>query len=113
MIRATRANIAPTPWLVALVLTAAVAAMPASAEDDPRAKPLFNASVGTLDLLKTFQSNEKAVTVVLRGGARYSGRVKAVGTSAVILTGLRGKEFFDAWIPLESIVAMEERVRLR
>lgn len=113
MYRATRANIGRMPWLAVLALVAAVAATPATAQDDPRAKPLFNASVSTLDLLKTFQANEKAVIVVLHGGVSYAGKVKAVGTSAVILTGLRGKEFFDAWIPLESIVAMEERVRLR
>ena len=88
-------------------------ATPVLAEDDPRAKPLFKAGADAGNLLESFQSNNKAVIVVVRGGVSYAGKVKAVSNTAVVLTGLRGKEFFDAWIPFDSIVAMEERTRMR
>ena len=97
--------------LLALVL--AIAAPLARAEDDPRAVPLFNADHGIADLLAVAQERKKALIVVVRGGKTYTGFVKSVGAHAVILTRLQGKEFFDAYVPLGSIVAMEERVRLR
>ena len=101
------------PLRATAFLLAALAASPVPAEDDPRAVPLFNAGYPVGQVLETFKARGKAVVLVLQGGTTYSGKVKAVGTAAVVLTGLRGKEFYDAWIPLASIVAMEERVRMR
>ena len=85
----------------------------ALAEDDARAVPLFDARFAISDILAMAKEKGKSLAVVLNGGVTYTGKVKAVGTHAVILTELGGKEFFDAFIPLESIVALEERVRLR
>ena len=79
----------------------------------PRAAPLFDAQHTAADILAAAKAKDKALVLVLDGGASYAGKVKEVGDYAVILTELRGKEFFDAWIPLDAIVAMEERVRLR
>ncbi len=85
----------------------------ARAEDDPRARPVFDADHGVADILSAAQAQGKALIVTLHGGAKYTGKVKAVGDHAVVLTGLQGKEFFDAYILVDEIVAMEERVRLR
>ena len=84
-----------------------------AAQDDPRAEPLFNAAFTEAEVLAAFKAKNKEVLLVLTGGTTYQGKVKDVGTAAVLLTGLRGKEFYDAWIPLDTIVAMEERVRMR
>jgi hypothetical protein len=84
-----------------------------AAEEDPRAKPVFDATHSVADILTAAKTQGKALIVVLQGGTKYTGKIKSVGPHAVILTGLQGREFFDAFIPLGSILAMEERVRLR
>ena len=86
---------------------------PAVAQDDPRVAPLFNAQHPLSAMLTAAQTKGKALVLVLRDGVRYTGKIKDVGTEGVIVTGLAGKEFFDAWVRLDSIVAMEERVRMR
>jgi ABC-type Fe3+-hydroxamate transport system substrate-binding protein len=100
------------PFLAALAL-AATASQATFAQDDARATPLFNAEHTVAAILDEAKVKKKALAIVLSNGSTYTGRVKAVGAHAVILTGLSGKEFFDAYVPLGSIVAMEERVRLR
>jgi len=100
------------PLLAALVLGATLP-RPATAQDDSRATPLFHAERPMAEVLATARVKDKALVVVLSNGATYTGKIKSVGAHAVILTGLQGKEFFDAYIPIEHIVAMEERVRLR
>lgn len=89
------------------------AVQPALAEDDPRTVPVFDATHAAAAILGAAKVKGKALTIVLRNGATYSGKVKSVGDNAVVLTGLRGKEFFDAWVRIDAIAAMEERVRLR
>ena len=102
------------PLVCLLVLAACLAPLaPAGAEDDPRAVPLFDAKFTPRDVLSIAMEKKKAMTLVLTNGTTYSGFVKSVGDHAIILTRLRGKEFFDAYVPLASIVSMEERVRLR
>lgn len=96
------------PVLLGLVLT-----QPLHAQEDPRVAPVFKAAHSLADILNVARSQGKALVFQLAGGITYAGRIKEVSASAVIVTELRGKEFFDAWIPLESVVAMEERVRLR
>ncbi len=102
-----------TGWLAAAVLAVAWPGIAGAQGDDPRTVPLFNAQHTAADILAAAKAKDKALVLVLDGGASYAGKVKDVGDYAVILTELRGKEFFDAWIPLDAIVAMEERVRLR
>ena len=98
----------------ALALVAAVAFAPSTlAQDDPRATPLFNAQQPLSAMLNTAKANGKVLVLAVRGGASYAGKIKDVGTEGVIVTELRGKEFFEAWVRLDAIVAMEERVRMR
>ena len=102
--------------MVAVTLAAGLAGsgMPqALAQDDPRTRPVFNTALGVGEVLEVAKEQGKALILVLENGARYTGKIKAIGTEAVVVTGLQGREFFDAYIPLSSIVAMEERVRLR
>ena len=99
-------------WIGVLGITLALAGN-AVAQDDPRATPLFDVRFTIHDILSVAKDKGKAMVVMLGGGVTYVGKVKAVGDHAVILTGLQGKEFFDAYVPLDSIVALEERVRLR
>jgi len=88
-------------------------AHPLQADEDPRTAPVFNARHALGDMLTTAKTQGKAVVFQLQGGVTYTGKIKDVGPAAVVVTELRGKEFFDAWIPFSAIVAMEERVRLR
>jgi hypothetical protein len=108
IMRTTRTCLGPAA-LAALLCTA-----PALAQDtDPRAVPVFDARFAVADILATAKERKKALKLVLRGGASYTGLVKDVGAHAVVLTRLSGKEFFDAYVPLRAIVALEERVRMR
>ena len=99
--------------LVAPTLLGLALAQPLHAQDDPRVAPVFNAAHALPDILNAARAKDKALVFQLAGGVSYAGKIKDVSASAVIVTELRGKEFFDAWIPFASIVAMEERVRLR
>jgi hypothetical protein len=98
---------------IAAMLLGAVLAQPLHAQEDSRVAPVFRAAHAIADILNVARSQGKALVFQLHGGVSYAGRIKDVSASAVIVTELRGKEFFDAWIPFESIIAMEERVRLR
>ncbi len=97
----------------ALAGTFLVAFGSAHAQDDPRTAPVFNERLGVADVLAVAKEKGKALTIVLRGGGSYAGKIKSVGSHAVVLTELRGKEYYDAYVLLDAIVAMEERVRLR
>ncbi|MCP5153410.1 MAG: hypothetical protein H6983_04525 [Ectothiorhodospiraceae bacterium] len=100
----------------ALVLAAVLAGSvtpSAAQQEDPRAVPVFDADHPVTAILEAARAKGKALILQLGGGLSYTGKVKAVSAHAVVLTELAGKEFFDAWIPLASIVAIEERVRLR
>ena len=94
---------------VALLMTGTASA----SETDPRAIPLFSVSKSVSDLLRVAQAQKKFLYFQLSNGMQYVARVKDVGQDAVLLTELQGKEFFDAWVRLDAIVALEERVRLR
>ena len=99
----------------ALALIAAFAFAPSTllAQEDPRATPLFNAQQPLSAILNTAKAKGKVLVLAVSGGASYAGKIKDVGSVGVIVTELRGKEFFDAWVRLDAIVAMEERVRIR
>jgi len=53
----------------------------------------------------------KRVTVRLRSGQEATGTVALVSAKLVQLSGVAGKEFFDAVIPLEAIEAVFVRTR--
>lgn len=99
--------------LIVSALLGLVLVQPLHAQEDPRVSPVFKAAHSLVDILNVARSQGKELVFQLRSGATYMGKIKDVSASAVIVTGLQDNEFFDAWIPLESIVAMEERVRLR
>ncbi len=99
--------------LLAAAVVALTTAQPSAAQEDARIVPVFNARHEVSDVLVSALNKDKALVVVLHSGTSYSGKIKDVGDHAVILTELRGKEFYDAWIPFSAIVALEERVRLR
>lgn len=98
---------------VLAAILAAVTVPNAAAQDDPRTKPVFNTDHDIAEILKAAKHQGKALILILENGARFTGKIKSVSTHAVIVTGLERREFFDAFIRLDSIAAMEERVRLR
>lgn len=51
------------------------------------------------------------VTVRLLGGSQLTGRIGPTGNQAVIIKALSGKEFFDAYVRYEAIVAVEVQTR--
>ena len=53
----------------------------------------------------------KTVTLKLSSGEELGGVVKKVGPEAVQISELTGREFFDAVVPLEKIVALIVRTR--
>jgi hypothetical protein len=53
----------------------------------------------------------QTVTLKLGSGQEVSGVVAKVGTEAVQLTQLQGKEFFDALIPLQRVEALIVRAK--
>ena len=60
---------------------------------------------------ETFVEGKQVVTVVLSNGKEYRGRVAAVADDALLLTGIAGREFFDALIDTDEIVAIEAQAR--
>ena len=53
----------------------------------------------------------KTVTVQLGSGQELTGQVKNVTEELAQLTGLAGKEFFDAVIPIDEIAAVMVRTK--
>lgn len=53
----------------------------------------------------------KAVTLRLSSGEEIGGTVAEVGTTAVHLSALTGKEFYDAVVPLQEVVALVVRTK--
>jgi hypothetical protein len=53
----------------------------------------------------------KSATVVLQSGAELTGTVASVDKDSVRLSGLSGKEFFDAVIDLSKVQAVLYRAR--
>ena len=69
----------------------------------------FDVSVSMKDNLKEFAGNN--VFVHLRSGKTLEGYVKAVGNDFVHLEKLAGRDFYDAFIRIEDISAMEAKFR--
>ncbi len=51
------------------------------------------------------------VTVRLGDGASFSGTIGPIGDRSVIVKALAGREFFDAWVRLDRIAAIEVQTR--
>ena len=71
--------------------------------------PKFDVSLSMKDNLKLFIG--KDVFVYLRSGKTFQGYVKAVGNDFIHLEKLAGRDFYDAFIRIEDISAMEAKFR--
>jgi hypothetical protein len=69
----------------------------------------FDVSVSMKDNLKLFSG--KDVFVHLRSGKTLQGYVKAVGNDFIHLEKLAGRDFYDAFIRIEDISAIEAKFR--
>lgn len=69
----------------------------------------FDVSASMRDNLKGFAG--KDVFIHLRSGKTLQGYVKAVGNDFVHLEKLAGRDFYDAFIRIEDISAMEAKFR--
>jgi len=70
-------------------------------------------TIGKGDTTATVLAAQKGnrVTVRLKSGEELTGKVVTVGDHVLQLGELSGKEFFDAAIPVDSIIAVIIRVR--
>lgn len=74
------------------------------------AKPAgFSASMTAWGALKA--AGESRVNLTLQGGAQYSAKVKDLSSTVVVLKEPAGKEFFEVYVPLEQLVAIELKVK--
>jgi len=71
--------------------------------------PDFQAADTVRSLLERHQGKE--VSLHLAGGGEIAGRVAAVGQTTVYISGLAGKEFYDAVVSLDKISAVTFRAR--
>jgi len=94
--------------LLALLTLASLA--PAFGQDKP--KMSVSANIATGDLLRSAMGSEARIVVILKNGSTtYSGWVKEVGTSAVVLKNAQGKEFYEVYVLLSEIAVVEVRVK--
>ena len=71
----------------------------------------FTAQISLKELITQLQDNNKIVVMHLQNGKELSGTVVSVSDDAVVLAELVGKEFYDAYILLNQIAAIELRMR--
>ncbi|MBI3995107.1 MAG: hypothetical protein HY349_03915 [Nitrospirae bacterium] len=93
--------------LFVAIMSASVLAAPA-ANAQEQAK-VFKTEFSLMDNLK--MSVGQFVYVRLSSGDELGGEVKEVGINSVHLSELRGREFFDALVPIDRIVAIIKRAR--
>lgn len=94
--------------LITLLLTVS---NPAFADDDKSTEKGIQVQ-GTNFMLVTLQNlTGKKVTLHLTGGEELTGTLHTVGQSAVHLTELQGKEFFDALVKIDQIAAIIVRAK--
>lgn len=101
-----------------IVLLAAVVAVGGMSivTSNGRADSAAEAKQMSFDARKSMADNlgplaGQVVTLHLASGESLSGKVEAVGPEAVHLGALTGKEYFDALVRLDGIVAIEVRMR--
>ena len=112
MKKLTRLPLPPSFWIAALcagLLLLAVGPTTGLAETVPVEVPGFSVDASMADNLKAWIG--KNVTVHVEGGTQLSGTIKAVGPELVHLEKLDGKEYYDALILIEEIVALDARFR--
>ena len=92
-----------------VVLATAGASVPAGEAQETRLEVRADDSIKSL----LERQMGKRVSLVLEAGPEMTGVVSRVGDSVVLLTELSGREFSDAAVPLDRIVAVVVRVRGR
>jgi len=77
------------------------------------ATPAAELKVGTSDTIESVLVAQKGkkVTLRLRSGQETSGTIAFVSAKIVQVSGVGGREFFDAVVPLESIEAVFVRTK--
>ncbi|MEQ9642398.1 MAG: hypothetical protein RIM84_20390 [Alphaproteobacteria bacterium] len=65
------------------------------------------------DTLVQAQNENKGVTLHMRSGEKFQGRIEGVSPHNVIVTELVGREFYSAVVKIDDISAIEVRVRDR
>ena len=70
-------------------------------------------SFGPGDSIQSLLAAQRGKTVTVRtsGGQELTGKVRDANQRMVVLSGLAGREFFDAAIPLEKIEAVLIRTK--
>lgn len=71
----------------------------------------LNAALDVRNILEQAKAEKIRIEITLRGGKGLAGLVGELGDHNVVLTQLAGKEFYDAFVRLDEIVAVEARVR--
>lgn len=71
----------------------------------------LNANLDLGASLRQLAGHEKNIDLHLQGGHVLKGRVTAVGDHSLVLTRLVGREFFDAVVRLDAIVAFSLQTR--
>ena len=69
----------------------------------------YDVNASLVDNLKPLVG--KQVTVTLQAGGSFKGVVKVVGKHLLHLEKLEGREYFDALISMENIIAIDARFR--
>jgi len=100
--------------MLAAALTMLSVAGHAGAEWVPVKGVFFNTNISLKENLSALQG--KTVEVTLTSGATMAGTVERVGTaslhlSKVRVSKVRGREAYDALVPLEKITAVQVRFR--
>ncbi|HSB69261.1 MAG TPA: hypothetical protein VLT62_08030 [Candidatus Methylomirabilis sp.] len=72
----------------------------------------LSASSSVVDVLKAAMSNKAHVFIHLKNGQEYSTKIiRDVSNAAVVIGEPSRREFYDVFIAIESIAAVEVRVR--
>jgi len=98
-----------SPYCIVMLLLLGTVAQ--GQEPSGAAAPLLVASQSVHDNLERIQAAKKGVEVVLKSGKSYRGTIAALGDHAVVLTEIQGREFYDALVVLDDVVALEVRAR--
>lgn len=93
-----------------VMFTAPLAAHAQPAGD---AATTLSAAASLRDTLESLRAAGKPVELVLKNGKSYAGKLGAVGADAAVVSEVRGKEFYDAYIVLDDVSAVEVRMRDR
>lgn len=93
-----------------LILLASQATVCRAEDAAAKPAPVLSTAGSIRDALLQLPEGQP-IEITLANGKSYAGRLGAVGSHAMILTKLTGKDFFDALIRIEDVSSVEVRVR--